>query len=99
MCEGTRPGGTSRRRFLQGTAAGLGAFLLSPALRPGLARAVLPADGGVWLAGDLHCHTVLSHDVWGGPDDDNTGFEESYTWGWTAGEQIAIAEARGLDFL
>lgn len=101
MCSGPShsPGGTSRRRFLQGAAAGLGAYLLAPALRPGVARAALPDDGGVWLAGDLHCHTVLSHDVWGGPDDDNTGLDESYTLGWTAGEQIAIAESRGLDFL
>jgi hypothetical protein len=51
------------------------------------------------LAGDFHCHTVLSHDVWAGPGDDNTGEDEFYTLGWTAGEQIAIAESRNLDFL
>lgn len=108
MCSGcahphSHPGGAphapGRRRFLQGAAAGLGAYLLSPLLRPGTARADLPEDGGIWLAGDLHCHTVLSHDVWGGPDDDNTGYDEMYTWGWTAGEQIRIAETRGLHFL
>jgi predicted metal-dependent phosphoesterase TrpH len=54
---------------------------------------------GRWIAGDLHSHTVLSHDVWAGPGDDNTEPEEAYTLGWTAGQQIAIAESRGLDFV
>ena len=100
MCtEHPQPSGMTRRRLLQGAVAGLGAYLLAPTIRPGAARAALPDDGGVWLAGDLHCHTVLSHDVWGGPTDDNTGLEESWTLGWTAGEQITIAETRGLDFL
>ena len=54
---------------------------------------------GTWLAGDLHCHSVYSHDVWAGPGDDNTGPEEFYTHGHTPGEQIALAELRGLDFL
>src|SRR3954464_480585 len=85
----------TRRRLLQaaGTAA-LGAALPAPALarRPGAPR-------GVWLAGDFHSHTVLSHDVYGGPGDDNTGPDEAYTLGWTAGEQIQNAELRGLDFL
>lgn len=67
---------------------------------PPLRAAARAAPGaGVWLAGDLHCHTVLSHDVWGGPGDDNTSTEDAYTLGWTAGEQIANAESRGLDFL
>jgi hypothetical protein len=57
------------------------------------------ARQGVWLAGDLHCHSVYSHDVWSGPDDDNTGPEELYTHGHTPGEQIALATVRGLDFL
>lgn len=57
------------------------------------------ARQGVWLAGDLHCHSVYSHDVWSGPEDDNTGYEEFYTHGHTPGEQIALATLRGLDFL
>ena len=56
-------------------------------------------SGGTWLAGDFHCHSVYSHDVWAGPDDDNTGPEELYTHGHTPGEQIALATLRGLDFL
>jgi hypothetical protein len=80
------------RRELFGVAAGAAAAAWLP-------EAVAAAPRGVWLAGDLHCHTVLSHDVWGGPDDDNTAPEEAYTLGWSAGEQIANAEGRGLDFL
>jgi len=83
----------TRRRLFELAAAGAAGAAAAPALaRRRRAR-------GVWLAGDLHSHTVLSHDVWGGPDDDNTGLEESYTLGFTAGEQIRNAELRGLDFL
>jgi TAT (twin-arginine translocation) pathway signal sequence len=85
----------TRRRFLKVT-AGAGAAVLLPTPRFSFAS---PLTKGEWLAGDFHCHTVLSHDVWGGPGDDNTGEEDFYTLGWTAGEQIAHAEARGLDFL
>ena len=85
----------SRRDFLRSTAV-LGAGV---ALLPRVGHTVSAAGDGEWLVGDLHCHTVFSHDVWGGPDDDNTGLDEAYTLGWTAGEQIAIAELRGLDFL
>jgi hypothetical protein len=87
--------GISRRRLLQGAAAA-GGLAVSPTL-PAFARR--RRARGAWLAGDLHTHTVLSHDVWGGPGDDNTGFEDAYTLGWSPGEQIALAESRGLDFL
>lgn len=67
------------------------------------ATAFLPkvswGSGGEWLAGDFHCHSIYSHDVWSGPGDDNTGPDEFYTHGHTPGEQIALAELRGLDFL
>jgi hypothetical protein len=88
--------GISRRRLLQGAAAAVGGLAAWPSL-PAWARRRAPR--GAWLAGDLHTHTVLSHDVWGGPGDDNTGFEDAYTLGWSPGEQIALAESRGLDFL
>lgn len=52
-----------------------------------------------WLAGDLHVHTTLSHDVWSGFNDDNTSATDFYTLGWTPGQQIAIAESRGLNFV
>lgn len=64
-----------------------------------LARAAEGIPQGVWLAGDFHCHSVYSHDVWGGPGDDNTGPDEFYTHGFTVPEQIQIAESRGLNFL
>ncbi|HVL89044.1 MAG TPA: CehA/McbA family metallohydrolase [Actinomycetota bacterium] len=86
-------GGVPRRDFLRGAVA-LGA---SWALLPRLAGAE-PGSGGQWLAGDLHCHTVYSGDVWA-PGDDNTSETEAYTFGWTAAEQILIAESRGLDYL
>jgi len=85
----------SRRDFLR-SAAVLGA---SVALLPKIGSASQGAAAGEWLVGDLHCHTVYSHDVWGGPGDDNTGLDQAYTLGWTPGDQIAIAELRGLDFL
>jgi hypothetical protein len=85
----------NRREFLRGAAvAGAGLVIL-----PRLARATNGYGDGQWLAGDLHCHTVFSGDVYGGPDDDNTGLDEAYTFGWMPGDQIAIAKARGLDFL
>ncbi|HZN14688.1 MAG TPA: CehA/McbA family metallohydrolase [Acidimicrobiales bacterium] len=87
----------SRRRFLQ-LAAGVGAVSAVPAWRSAAAARPI-APGARWMAGDFHVHTVLSHDVWSGPNDDNTGIEEFYTWGWTAGEQILNAELRGLDFV
>ena len=87
----------SRRGLLRG-AVGVGTVAALAGALPSWASSGEVA-GRTWLAGDLHCHTVLSHDVWGGPDDDNTGLDEAYTWGWTAGQQIAIATARGLDFL
>jgi predicted metal-dependent phosphoesterase TrpH len=88
---------TDRRGFLR-LAAGVGA-----ASALGL-PAVAQADGarrprGQWVAGDFHCHSIYSHDVWSGPDDDNTGDEDFYSYGHTPGEQIALAELRGLDFL
>lgn len=86
----------SRRRFLE-LAAATGAAASMPAW-PAWPREQGPVQGE-WLAGDFHCHTVLSHDVWGGPADDNTDIQDFYTFGWTAGEQIRQAESRGLDFL
>ncbi len=54
---------------------------------------------GEWLAGDLHVHTCNSHDVYCGPDDDNTGPEDFYTAGGTVEERFLEASARGLDYL
>src|SRR3954451_16693868 len=65
-------------------------------------RAAAPASAapaGQWLAGDLHVHTCFSHDVWCGPDDDNTSQEDFYTYGRTVEQTFAIAKSRGLDYL
>lgn len=86
----------NRRQLLERGALAAGALAVS---RSGLAAARPRAAAGTWVAGDFHSHTVLSHDVWGGPGDANTGIDEAYTYGFTAGEQIANAEGRGLDFL
>jgi hypothetical protein len=83
----------NRRQLLQRGALAAGALATS---RTGIAVA---EPRGHWLAGDFHSHTVLSHDVWGGPGDANTGIEDAYTFGFTTAEQIANAEARRLDFL
>ncbi|MCA1727397.1 MAG: CehA/McbA family metallohydrolase [Actinobacteria bacterium] len=96
-----RPSRLSRRQFLRrapGFAAGAWALSRGGLFSPAQALIGPAPSGGVWLTGDFHCHTVLSHDVWS-PNDDNTENREFYTWGWTAGEQILIAESRGLDFL
>jgi hypothetical protein len=65
------------------------------------ALAARPSTHGcVWLAGDLHVHTVYSHDAFGGPlydDEDET--QDAYTAGWTIAEEGAIAESRGLDYV
>jgi hypothetical protein len=80
-------------------------FALAAALFAGLIAAVVPSSGRAeepgctWLAGDFHVHTVYSHDSYGGPDDPGTGPDEFYTLGWTPGQQGAIAESRGLDFI
>ena len=54
---------------------------------------------GTWVAGDFHVHTCFSHDAYCGPGDDNTGFEDVYTFGSTAEMQFCSAAARGLDFV
>lgn len=84
-----------RREFIKGTVvlgAGVAVFPRAALSRPS-------ASAGSWLAGDLHCHTVFSHDVWSGPGDENTDMNEAYTAGWTPEEQITIAASRGLDYL
>ncbi|MBW3662886.1 MAG: CehA/McbA family metallohydrolase [Actinobacteria bacterium] len=87
----TLPGTTRSELAVPGTSA-----------RPfGPAAPAPPADpaDGEWIAGDLHVHTHHSHDVWSGPDDDNTGTDEFYTYGWSVEEQFRIASTRGLDYL
>ncbi|MGH2757496.1 MAG: CehA/McbA family metallohydrolase, partial [Actinomycetota bacterium] len=74
--------------------------LIASALAIGL-QLTAQAEGAPceWLAGDFHVHTVYSHDAYGGPQDPGTGPDEFYTFGWTPGQQGAIAESRNLDFI
>ena len=51
------------------------------------------------MAGDFHVHTTYSHDSWAPVDDDNTGPDEFYTWGWSVPEEAQIAASRDLDFV
>jgi len=67
-------------------------------VRPGAARGDAPATCE-WYAGDLHVHTVYSHDVWEGPADDNTSMDEFYTWGWSVTDEVNLSKSRGLDYL
>lgn len=56
--------------------------------------------GCMWMAGDLHVHTVYSHDSFGGPAyDDESEVQDAYTAGWTVLEEGAIAASRGLDYI
>jgi hypothetical protein len=81
-------------------AATLGALALAVALAPG-ARAAGPDRAGVWLAGDLHVHTVLGHDTCATPTRriDGSPCDEPWTWSFTVRQRIAQAKRRGLDFL
>ena len=80
--------------------ARLTCLVLTSALAAAAALAVpAAATGAEWLAGDLHVHTVFSHDSYGGPTDDNTGPEDLNTLGFRVGEEFAMASVRGLDYL
>ena len=92
-------GGLTRRRLIATAGAGAATAALPRTAVAAARKTAAKPPRGVWLAGDLHSHTVLSHDVWSGPDDDNTSIQDAYTYGWTAGEQIFHGETRGLNFL
>src|SRR6476619_6739920 len=64
-----------------------------------LLAAASPAPAAEWLAGDLHVHTCYSHDVWCGPDDDNTDAQDFYTFGHSVADDFLLASLRGLDYL
>ena len=62
---------------------------------------IAPKVDAGWLAGDLHVHTLYSHDVCESPTTrhDGTRCDEPWTFGFSPAEQIANAESLGLDFL
>src|SRR5688572_29553116 len=75
------------------------AAALIAAAFPFISGTAAAAPACEWLAGDLHVHTTHSHDSYGGPDDDNTGPEEFYTFGWAVGDEGLLAASRGLDYV
>src|SRR3954469_22557445 len=88
---------STRRSFIR-TGAVTGAALASSSLWLPGASAGRPG-GGVWLPGDLHTHSTYSHDVYGGPTDDNTGPDESYTLGLPVAGKFLEGRERGLRFM
>src|SRR3954470_1231159 len=88
---------STRRSFIR-TGAVTGAALASSSLWLPGASAGRPR-GGVWLPGDLHTHSTYSHDVYGGPTDDNTGPDESYTLGLPVAGKFLEGRERGLRFM
>lgn len=97
-----RPGRLTRRTFIQRGALAGGAVaaggLLVPS-RGALGRPGRSVARGVWLPGDLHTHSTYSHDVYGGPTDDNTGPDEAYTLGLPVAGKFAEGRERGLRFM
>jgi hypothetical protein len=91
----------TRRMLLQ--RAALAAAAASAATLPRVTGAVgAPPAGvgrGVWLPGDLHTHSWYSHDVYGGPTDDNTGPDEAYTLGLPVAGKFVEARERRLRYL
>src|SRR4051794_41195649 len=54
---------------------------------------------GVWLPGDLHTHSTYSHDVYGGPTDDNTRPDEAYTLGLPLAGKVLEGRGRGPRYM
>jgi hypothetical protein len=78
--------------------------LCSVGLRPEILSAQTRPEGpppqGIWIPGDLHLHTIHSHDVCDPTHPDSEQCQgEPWTAGFTVAQQIALAEARGLGFL
>ena len=92
----------TRRRFISRSASVGGALAAGSLFQPYAAtmgRAAQPRARGVWLPGDLHTHSTYSHDVYGGPTDDNTGPDEAYTLGLPVAGKFAEGGKRGLRFM
>src|SRR4051794_39511002 len=96
------PARQTRRTFIRRSAAAGTAIAAGGLLVPGggaLGRPAPTAGRGVWLPGDLHTHSTYSHDVYGGPTDDNTDVDEAYTLGLPVAGKFLEGRERGLRFM
>jgi hypothetical protein len=91
-------GRSTRRRFLAQSASA-GVAIAAGGVIPYGSAVGRSAARGVWLPGDLHTHSTYSHDVYGGPTDDNTGPDEAYTLGLPVAGKFAEGRERGLRFM
>jgi hypothetical protein len=89
---------TLLRRAASASALAAGGVLLGRAPTFARQRRQGVSTGG-WLPGDLHTHSWYSHDVYGGPTDDNTGPDEAYTLGLPVAGKFAEGRVRGLKFM
>src|SRR3954470_22860495 len=89
----------TRRTFIQRGAVAGAAAATSGLWLPGSGAFGARRSGGVWLPGDLHTHSTYSHDVYGGPTDDNTGPDEFYTAGLPVAGKFLEGRERGLRFM
>lgn len=92
----------TRRDVLRRAAIAGGALAAGGLAAPSLARARTPraaAGSGVWIPGDLHTHSIYSHDVYGGPTDENTGPDQAYTAGLPVAGKFVEGRERGLQFM
>src|SRR4051812_41277251 len=90
--------GQTRRTFIRRGAAAGTAIAAGGVLVPGggaFGRTAPKAGRGIWLPGDLHTHSTYSHDVYGGPTDDNTGPDEAYTLGLPVAGKFLEGRERG----
>src|SRR3954447_2491445 len=88
---------STRRSFIRHSAVAGAAVASSSLWLPGASAG--SRRSGVWLPGDLHTHSTYSHDVYGGPTDDNTGPDESYTLGLPVAGKFLEGRERGLKFM
>src|SRR3954447_3983853 len=88
----------TRRSFIRRGALAGATLATSGVWLPGAGALGRPARGG-WLPGDLHTHSTWSHDVYGGPADDNTGPDQAYTLGLPVAGKFLEGRARGLSFM
>jgi hypothetical protein len=92
--------GQTRRTFIRRGAGAAAAIAASSLWLPdGGAFGQSGPRRGVWLPGDLHTHSTYSHDVYGGPTDDNTGPDQAYTLGLPVAGKFLEGRERRLRYM